>query len=91
MPYWGQLVSALSPLTFANDLMRLALKGNSLFDPLFSTAILLGFSTAFLYIGRRINLKFRVTSYLEEVRQGKGHIILYSLSLSPQLFGLLMR
>lgn len=59
LPYLGQVASAFSPLTYANDLMRLALEGTSAFDPLLSAASLVGFSAAFLFIGRRIDLKFR--------------------------------
>lgn len=59
LPYWGQVASALSPLTYANDLMRLGLEGTSAFDPLLSAALLVGFFAAFLFIGRRIDLKFR--------------------------------
>jgi len=59
LPYWGQAVSAFSPLTYANDLMRLAFEGTSAFSPLLSTAVLVGFSAAFLYVGRRIDMRTR--------------------------------
>lgn len=59
LPYWGQIASIFSPLTYTNDLIRLGLEGTSTFSPLLNSAILVWFSAVFLYLAKKIDAMFR--------------------------------
>lgn len=59
LPGWGQLAAAFSPLTYANDLVRYALEGKTLYGPLLDSAVLILFTAIFLFIGMRLDKKFR--------------------------------
>jgi len=59
LPYWGQIASIFSPLTYTNDLIRLGLEGRSTFSPLLNSAILVCFSAVFLYLAKKIDAMFR--------------------------------
>jgi ABC-2 type transport system permease protein len=59
LPYWGQIASIFSPLTYTNDLIRLGLEGKSTFSPLLNSAILVCFSAVFLYLAKKIDVMFR--------------------------------
>lgn len=59
LPDWGQVVAAFSPLTYANDLVRYALEGKTLYGPVVDSAVLILFTAAFLFIGMRLDKKFR--------------------------------
>jgi ABC-2 type transport system permease protein len=59
LPGWGQIAAAFSPLTYANDLVRYALEGKTLYGPVVDSVVLLLFTAAFLFIGMRLDKKFR--------------------------------
>jgi len=59
LPEWGQIAAVFSPLTYANDLVRYALEGKTLYGPALDSIVLLLFTAAFLFIGMRLNKKFR--------------------------------
>ena len=59
LPQWGQVAAAFSPLTYANDLVRYALEGTTLYGPAVDAAVLLLFTGIFLFIGMRLDKKFR--------------------------------
>lgn len=59
LPEWGQVAAAFSPLTYANDLVRYALEGTTLYGPVVDSAVLILFTAAFLFIGMRLDKKFR--------------------------------
>jgi ABC-2 type transport system permease protein len=59
LPDWGQAIAALSPLTYANDLIRYALEAKTTYGPALDSIMLLLFTAVFLFIGRRLDKKFR--------------------------------
>jgi len=59
LPEWGQIAAAFSPLTYANDLVRYALEGKTLYGPVLDSIVLILFTAAFLFIGMRLDKKFR--------------------------------
>jgi ABC-2 type transport system permease protein len=59
LPEWGQIAAAFSPLTYANDLVRYALEGKTLYGPVLDSVVLMLFTAAFLFIGMRLDEKFR--------------------------------
>jgi len=59
LPDWGQVVAAFSPLTYANDLVRYALEGKTSYGPALDSIVLLFFIGVFLFIGMRLDRKFR--------------------------------
>jgi ABC-2 type transport system permease protein len=59
LPAWGQIAAAFSPLTYANDLVRYALEGKTLYGPLVDSVVLVLFTAGFLFIGMRLDKKFR--------------------------------
>jgi ABC-2 type transport system permease protein len=59
LPGWGQIAAAFSPLTYANDLVRYALEGKALYGPVLDSVVLILFTAAFLFIGMRLDKKFR--------------------------------
>ncbi len=59
LPSWVQIVAVFSPLTYANDLVRYALEGTTLFGPMLDSATLILFTAVFLFIGMRLDKKFR--------------------------------
>jgi ABC-2 type transport system permease protein len=59
LPGWGQVAAAFSPLTYANDLVRYALEGKTLYGPVSDSVVLILFTAAFLFIGMRLDKKFR--------------------------------
>jgi len=59
LPAWGQIAAAFSPLTYANDLVRYALEGKTLYGPVSDSVVLILFTAAFLFIGMRLDKKFR--------------------------------
>jgi ABC-2 type transport system permease protein len=59
LPGWGQIAAAFSPLTYANDLVRYALEGKTLYGPVLDSVVLILFTAAFLFIGMRLDKKFR--------------------------------
>jgi ABC-2 type transport system permease protein len=59
LPDWGQVVAMFSPLTYANDLVRYALEGRTNYGPALDSIVLLLFTAAFLFIGVRLDKKFR--------------------------------
>jgi ABC-2 type transport system permease protein len=59
LPGWGQVAAAFSPLTYANDLVRYALEGKTLYGPVLDSVVLILFTAAFLFIGMRLDKKFR--------------------------------
>lgn len=59
MPFWGQIASLLSPLTYSNELVRTAFEGKSAYDPLVCGIVLLAYTALFLFLGKKIDAKFR--------------------------------
>jgi ABC-2 type transport system permease protein len=59
LPSWARLISSFSPLTYANDLFRFGIEGKSVFNLTISLIILLIFSAVFLFVGIRLDKKFR--------------------------------
>ena len=59
LPDWGQVVATFSPLTYANDLVRYALEGTTSYDPTVDSIVLLFFTAVFLFVGMRLDKKFR--------------------------------
>ena len=59
LPGWGQVAAAFSPLTYANDLVRYALEGKTIYGPLLDSIVLIFFIGVFLLIGMKIQRKFR--------------------------------
>ncbi len=59
LPGWGQIAAAFSPLTYANDLVKYALEGKTLYGPAVDSIVLLLFTLIFLFIGMRLDKKFR--------------------------------
>jgi ABC-2 type transport system permease protein len=59
LPEWGQIAAAFSPLTYANDLVRYALEGKTLYGPALDSIVLLFFTGIFLLLSMRIQRKFR--------------------------------
>jgi len=59
LPDWGQVVAAFSPLTYANDLVRYAFEGRTGYGPVLDVIVLLFFTVAFLFVGMRLDKKFR--------------------------------
>ena len=59
LPDWGQVAAAFSPLTYANDLVRYALEGKTLYGPVVDSGVLILFTAVFLFIGMRLDKKFR--------------------------------
>jgi ABC-2 type transport system permease protein len=59
LPDWGQVAAVFSPLTYANDLVRYALEGKTFYGPLLDSVVLLFFTAIFLYIGIRLDRRFR--------------------------------
>lgn len=59
LPSWVQIVAVFSPLTYANDLVRYALEGTTLFGPMLDSVALILFTAVFLFIGMRLDKKFR--------------------------------
>ena len=59
LPGWGQIAAAFSPLTYANDLVRYALEGKTLYGPVLDSVVLILFTAVFLFIGMRLDKKFR--------------------------------
>jgi ABC-2 type transport system permease protein len=55
LPGWGQIAAAFSPLTYANNRVDTRLKGKHSLDWI----ILILFTAAFLFIGVRLDKKFR--------------------------------
>jgi len=58
-PDWGQAIAAFSPLTYANDLVRYALEAKTSYGPALDSIVLLLFTAVFLFIGMRLDKKFR--------------------------------
>jgi len=59
LPDWGQAVAAFSPLTYANDLVRYALEAKTNYGVALDSVALLVFTAFFLFVGSRLNKKFR--------------------------------
>lgn len=59
LPGWGQIIAAFSPLTYANDLFRYALEGKTSYGPALDSIVLLFFTAVFVFIGMRLDKKFR--------------------------------
>jgi len=59
LPGWGQIAAAFSPLTYVNDLVRYALEGKTLYGPIVDSIVLVLFTAAFLFLGMRLDKKFR--------------------------------
>ncbi|MBS7633821.1 ABC transporter permease, partial [Candidatus Bathyarchaeota archaeon] len=59
LPEWGRAVAAFSPLTYANDLVRYALEGTTSYGPTVDSIVLLFFTAVFLFVGMRLDKKFR--------------------------------
>ena len=59
LPQWGQVVAAFSPLTYANDLVRYALEGTTLYGPVVDSIVLLFSTGVFLLLSLRIQRRFR--------------------------------
>jgi ABC-2 type transport system permease protein len=59
LPDWGQIAAAFSPLSYANDLVRYALEGKTFYGPVLDGVVLLFFIAVFLYIGIRLDRRFR--------------------------------
>ena len=59
LPGWGQVAAAFSPLTYANDLVKYALEGKTIYGPLLDSIVLLLFTGVFLLIGMKIQQKFK--------------------------------
>ena len=59
LPYWGQIVAAFSPLTYANDIIQYALQGKTYYGLLLDSLILLLFIGIFQVIGTQLQRKFR--------------------------------
>jgi len=59
LPAWGQVAAAFSPLTYANDIIRYALEGKTVYGPVLDSIVLIFFIGVFLLIGMRIQRKFR--------------------------------
>jgi ABC-2 type transport system permease protein len=60
MPYFGQVAAIFSPLTYANDLVRFAFEGKSIYGPVLDSFVLIFFTGAFLAVGRKIESRFQV-------------------------------
>jgi ABC-2 type transport system permease protein len=59
LPDWGQVAAAFSPLSYANDLVRYSLEGKTFYGPVLDVGVLFFFTAVFLYIGIRLDRKFR--------------------------------
>jgi len=59
LPLWAKLVSSFSPLTYANDLFRFGIEGKIHFSLTADLVVLLLSAGAFLFIGIRLDKKFR--------------------------------
>ncbi len=59
MPLIGQVASWISPLTYANDLIRFAYDGTTTFGPAVDATLLIFFIVAFLVAGIRIDRRYR--------------------------------
>ena len=59
LPDWGQVAAAFSPLSYANDLIRYSLEGKTFYGPVLDVAVLFFFTAVFLYVGIRLDRKFR--------------------------------
>jgi len=59
IPQWGQFAATLSPLTYANDLVRYALEGKTSYGPVLDLIAILLSTGVFLLIGMRLDRKFR--------------------------------
>ena len=59
LPEWGQIIAVFSPLTYANDLVRYALEGKTLYGPALDSIVLIFFTGIFLLLSMRIQRKFR--------------------------------
>lgn len=58
LPHYLRVITLLSPLTYANDLLRHALSGETFFGPFVDVISLLLFTLAFLVVGTKLHLKF---------------------------------
>ena len=56
LPPWGQILSALSPLTHSIELVRGGLGGENFFGPLVNVVILLFYLVVFLFVGIRFHI-----------------------------------
>jgi ABC-2 type transport system permease protein len=56
LPPWGQILSALSPLTHSIELVRGGLGGENFFGPLTNVVILLFYLVVFLFVGIRFHI-----------------------------------
>ncbi len=68
LPEWGQMIAALSPLSYANDLLRYALQGITLYGPLIDSIVLVLFTGFFFWLSIRIKSKWSEESDMK----GKG-------------------
>jgi len=55
LPFWGQVVSLLSPLTHTIELARFALGGETFFGLIPNIAILMAYTAVFLFMGIRFH------------------------------------
>ncbi len=58
LPEWGQIIAAFSPLTYANDLLRYALEGITLYGPVLDSAVLVLFIGFFFWLSIKIKSKW---------------------------------
>lgn len=56
LPIWGQMLSALSPLTHSVELVRSGLGGQNFFGPLINIAVLIFYLVVFLFVGIRFHI-----------------------------------
>lgn len=59
LPSWSRVVSLISPLTYANNLFRSGIEGITNFPLIANYLVLLAFSSLFLFVGVRLDRKFR--------------------------------
>jgi ABC-2 type transport system permease protein len=56
LPSWGQVASAVSPLTHTIELIRLGFGGENVFGPLVNVVVLIGYLSIFLLAGMRFHI-----------------------------------
>ncbi|MBS3795760.1 MAG: ABC transporter permease [Candidatus Thorarchaeota archaeon] len=68
LPEWGQMIAVFSPLSYANDLLRYALQGVTLYGPLVDSLVLVFFIGFFFWLSIKIKSKWSEESDMK----GKG-------------------
>lgn len=69
LPEWGKMIAVLSPLSYANDLLRYALQGTTLYGPLIDSIVLVFFIGFFFWLSIRIKNKWSEESDMK--RKGR--------------------